>query len=151
MTLADLCSGVSQSPTSLTRRRIAAYGGDNPLFLVCVQDFGRTGPLFFIESAIKAGLLIAMAEPPNSLWSERNHRGNLWSAGIRSQLQQCQGTQNYPNLLHPALQQRAQLLLILFGDIDSQKGNDPYPEYMRACASCSPSDLDLSEISLDLF
>src|SRR5215471_10261283 len=55
----------SNRPTRLPLWRIAAHHGDDSLFLVRVQDFGRTGPLFFIESAIQAGLLIAMAESPN--------------------------------------------------------------------------------------
>jgi len=69
-------------PTGTPFWRIAAYHGDDPLFLVGVQYFGRTGPLFLIESTILAGLLVAVAEPPDCLSGERDHLGNLRSAGV---------------------------------------------------------------------
>jgi hypothetical protein len=100
---------------------MAAYHGDNPLFLVGVQDFGGTGPLFFIESAIQADHLIAMAESSNCLRSERYHLGDLRGTGVLGQLQKGQGAQYHANLLHPTLQQCSQFLLILFGNIDIQR------------------------------
>src|ERR1700726_860629 len=69
-------------PAGVTLRRIAAYHGNNALFLVHVQHFGRAGARLLIESAIQAGLLVAMAEPTNGLWSERNHLGNLGGTGF---------------------------------------------------------------------
>ena len=67
----------SHGPTSLTFWRIAACHGDDALFLVGVQHFGRAGALFLIQSTIQSGLLVAMAEASNRLRRKRDHLGNL--------------------------------------------------------------------------
>jgi hypothetical protein len=74
----------SHGPTRLAFWRIAAYHGDDALFLVGVQHFGRAGALFLIQSTIQSGLLIAMAEASNCLRRERDSPGNLRGAGVLS-------------------------------------------------------------------
>src|SRR5438045_2969212 len=53
----------SDGPTGATWWRIAAYHGDDPLFLIRVQHLGRTGARFLIKGTVEAGLLVAVAEP----------------------------------------------------------------------------------------
>ena len=83
--------------------RIAAYHRDDALFLVGVQYLGSAGTLFLIQRTIQSSPLVAMAEASNRLRSERDHPGNLRGTGMLSQLQQGQGTQDHPDLLHSAL------------------------------------------------
>jgi hypothetical protein len=53
---------------------------------------------------------------PNGLRSEWDNAGNTRCAGALGQLQQRQGAQDDPNLLHTATQQLAQFLLVLLCD-----------------------------------
>jgi len=101
--------------------RTAAHHRDNPLFMVGVQHFSGTRSLFLIENAIQTCLLVPMAKPTDGLWSERDHLGDLRGTGTSSQLRECQGPQDYTDLLHPTLQQLSEFSLILFGDIDLQR------------------------------
>ena len=63
-----------------------------------------------------------MAQPSDGLWSERDYLGDgdLRRTDLFSQLQECHCSQDHANLLHPALQQPSQFVLILLGDIDLQ-------------------------------
>jgi hypothetical protein len=61
-----------------------------------------------------------MADFANGLWGERDNAGNARCAGAFGQLQQRQGAQDDPNLLHPAAQQTAQFLLVLLRDLNTQ-------------------------------
>ncbi len=120
----------AHGPAGTTLGRIAAHHGNDPLFLVGVQHFSRTGPLLLIEGTIQAGLLITMTEPTDGLWGEWDHLGDLRRAGLLSQLQECQGPQDHPDLLHSTLQQSSQFLLILLGDADLQ-GRTTHTPSMR--------------------
>ena len=72
----------SHGPTRLAFWRIAAYHGDDALFLVGVQHFDRAGARFLIQSTIQSGMLVAMAEASNSLRGERDHLGNPRGTGM---------------------------------------------------------------------
>ena len=61
-----------------------------------------------------------MADLANRLWREWDHGGNPRCTDALGQLQQRQGSQDDPNLLHAAAQQPRQFLLILGRDIDTQ-------------------------------
>jgi hypothetical protein len=108
------------SPTGMALGGIAAHHRNDALFLVRVEDFGRTGTLLLIQSTIQPALLVTMAQPPNRLRREGDQLGDLRRAGAFSQLQQRQRPQDDAYLLHAAFQQFAQLLLVFFGDIDIQ-------------------------------
>jgi len=66
--------------------RIAAYHGDDALLLSCVEHLRSTRALLLIECTVQAGLLIAMAEPPNRLGREWDNLGNVRRVGLLSQL-----------------------------------------------------------------
>jgi hypothetical protein len=74
----------SDPPTGAPLWRVAAHHGNDPLFLIGVQYFGRAGPLFLLERTMQAGLLIAGTEPADCLWGQRDHLGNLRSTGTLS-------------------------------------------------------------------
>lgn len=89
-------------PPSATLGRIAANHSNNALFLPAIEHLGSAGPLLFIQSALQAGLLIAMAQPPNCLWGQLDELGDQGCAGMLSQLQKSQGPQNDADLLNTA-------------------------------------------------
>lgn len=110
----------SHGPACLTFWRIAAHHGDDALLLIGVQDLCGARPLLFIEGAVQAGLLIAMAQPPNRLRGQLHHSGDLGRTGMLRQLQERQRPKDDADLLHSALHQLPQFLLILLCDIDLQ-------------------------------
>jgi hypothetical protein len=119
-TLHGLFGYQSYSPTRLAFWRIATYHGDDALLLVAVQHLGRTGSLFLVQSIIQSAVFITMAEPPDCLGGQWDDLSNLRSAGVLSQLQQRQGSEDDSNLLHSALNQISQFLLVLLADVDTQ-------------------------------
>jgi hypothetical protein len=119
-TLHGLFGYQSHGPTRLALRRIAAYHGDDALFLVAIQDLGRTGSLLLVQSSLQSAVFIAMAESPDCLGGQWNDLGNLRSADVLSQLQQRQGSEDDPHLLHSAFNQIPQFLQVLLADLDTQ-------------------------------
>ena len=89
----------------MTLRRIAAHHRDDSLFLVSVEDLGRTRPLLLIKCTIQPVLLVTMAQAADRLRSEGDHFGDLRRTGIFGQLQQRQRPQHDSHLLHAAFQQ----------------------------------------------
>ncbi len=61
-----------------------------------------------------------MAESPDCLSGQGDDLGNLRSAGVLGQLQQRQGSEDNSHLMHPALNQIPQFLLVLLADVDTQ-------------------------------
>jgi hypothetical protein len=110
----------SHGPTRLALWRIAAYHGDDALFLVAVQHLDRAGSLLLVQSTIQSALFITMAEPPDCLGGQWDDLGNLRSAGVLSQLQQRQGSEDDSHLLHPAFNQIPQFLLVFLTDVNTQ-------------------------------
>src|SRR5580693_1749504 len=77
----------SHAPTGVALGWLATYHGNDALLPVCVQHFGRSGPLLLIESAIQTGLLVTMAESPDRLQRQGDHLGDLGRTGLFGQLQ----------------------------------------------------------------
>src|SRR5215467_4146035 len=111
----------SHGPASAAFRRVTADHGDQPLFLVVVQHFRRSGPLPFIERSFQAALLITMANFADRLRRQWNHGGNARRTYPLTQLQKRQGAQNDSNRLHSAANQLLEFFLILGGDFDTQR------------------------------
>ena len=107
-------------PPSAALGRIATNHSDHALFMSAIEHLGGAGSLLFTQSAVQAGLLIAMAQPPNCLRGQLDDLGDLGCAGMLSQLQKGQGPQNDADLLDAALHQFPQFLLILLRDINLQ-------------------------------
>jgi hypothetical protein len=76
--------------------------------------------LLVIKRAFEAAIPVAMAELANRLWSQRDNAGNPRRADAFYQLQQRQGSEDDPNLLHSTTQQFTELFLILRGDFNTQ-------------------------------
>ena len=89
-------------------------------FLAVVQNAGGARALLVIQCRFETARLVPMADFANGLWGERDNAGNARCAGAFGQLQQRQGAQDDPNLLHPAAQQTAQFLLVLLRDLNTQ-------------------------------
>ena len=115
------CGHQSHGPAGAAFWRIAAHHGDNPLLLAVFEHVGGAGPLLFVKRRFQTALLVAMADLANGLWGERDHAGNPRCTGAFGQLQQRQGAQDDPNLLHAAAQQLGEFLLVLWRDIDTQR------------------------------
>ena len=101
----------ASSATSRTVQRAWPSGGSlhtiamMRCFWLVSNTSASAGALFLIQRTIQSSPLVAMAEASNRLRSERDHPGNLRGTGMLSQLQQSQGPQNHPDLLHSALHQ----------------------------------------------
>src|SRR5688500_12857838 len=63
----------SHGPAGTTLGRVAAHHGDNTLFLAVRQQFGGSRPLFLVEGAFQAALLVTMSNLPNGLRSQSNN------------------------------------------------------------------------------
>src|ERR1022692_4768900 len=87
--------------------RVGAHHGDDPLSLVVVQHCGGAGALLLVEGALQSDLLVAVAESPNGLRSQRDRFSDLGSTDVLSQLQQRQGAQNHADLLYAAFEKAA--------------------------------------------
>ena len=87
------------------------------------------GRCFSYSAAFQTALLVAMADLADRLRGQRDHAGNPRRADAFGQLQQRQGPQDDPHLLHAAAQQLCKFLLILLRDIDTSEVDGPYPEY----------------------
>jgi hypothetical protein len=94
---------------------VGAHHRDHPLFLVGVQHFGHNGPLLPVERTIEAKLLIAMAEAPDGCMACAVS-GTRPSATTPTPADHP----DTPHNLRTPLQQRLQLLLILFTCIELQ-------------------------------
>ena len=77
----------SHGPPGATFWRVAADHGNDALPLAVLQQRGRSGPLLLVECPFEPPLLVAMADLPNGLWSQRNNGGNPRRANAFSQLQ----------------------------------------------------------------
>jgi hypothetical protein len=94
--------------TSRTVQRTRPAGGSLHTIAIircfrAVIEHGRcAGPLSLVERRFQTALLVTVADLANGLWSERNNAGNPRCAGAFGQLQQRQGAQDEPNLLHTA-------------------------------------------------
>src|SRR5829696_7783837 len=87
-------------PTGATFGRVGAHHGDNPLLLGAVEHLGGAGALLLIERALQSCFLVAVTEPPNRLRREWNAHCDLRGTDFLRQLQQSQGPQHDPDLLH---------------------------------------------------
>ena len=120
----------SHGPPGATFGRVTADHGDDALPLAVLQQRGSAGPLLLIKCPFESPLLVAMADLPNGLWSQRNNGGNPRRANAFRQLQQRHGPQDDPHLLHTATQQFPQRLLVLGCDFDT-KGWTSHTPSMR--------------------
>src|SRR5580692_2540819 len=93
---------------------------DDALFLIAVQHLDRAGSLLLVQSTIQSAVFITMAKPTDCLGGQWDDTGNLWSAGVLGQLQQCQGSEDDSHLLHPAFNQIPQFLLVFLADVETQ-------------------------------
>jgi len=79
-------------PTGAPFRRVAAYHGNQTLFLAIVENFGGPRSLFFVQRPFQPALLVATTNIAYGLGSERDDVGDLRRAGTLRQLQQSQCT-----------------------------------------------------------
>ena len=111
----------SHRPASAALWRVAANHCDNALLLCIVEHFGRSRPFLLVECAFQTAFLVSVADFTDGLRGEGDDVGYLRRAGALGQLQQRQGAQHDPNLLHAAAQQVGKLFLVLRCDIDAQR------------------------------
>src|SRR3954451_16390669 len=111
----------THGPAGAAFGRIATHHGDNPLLLAVVENGGRAGALLLKQRRFQTPPLISMPDRANSLSRQWDDLRNPRRTGPFGQLQQRQGTENNPNLLHSAAQQLNEFLLILRRDIDTQR------------------------------
>jgi len=116
-----LLSHQSHGPACVTFWWIGAYHSDDPLFLAVVQDLSRAGAMLFEKGGIQTTLLVTTADVADRLRSQWDDVGNPWRADAFGQLQQRQGAQDDPNLLHTAAQQFGKLFSIFRRDINAQR------------------------------
>ena len=112
----------TNGPAGKPLRWIAAHHGDNPLFLAAFEQFGRSWSLLFVQSPGKATLFLAMSHLPYCLCGQRNHVGNPRCAQTFRQLQERQGPQHDPDLLHATAQPSPKFFLILPGNLNPKSG-----------------------------
>jgi hypothetical protein len=91
----------AHGPSGATFGRIAANHSDNSLLLAVLQQRGRAGPLFLIERAFEAILLVAVTDLANRLCRQWNHPGDTRRADTLGQLQQSHRPEDYPHCCTP--------------------------------------------------
>src|SRR3954452_8415416 len=110
----------SHRPSGATCRRMAANHGDDALLLAVLQQGSRSGPILFIECPFQPPFLVAVADLPNRLGSQRDNVGNAWGANTLGELQERRGAQHDSHRLYAAAQQFSDILLVPRGGINMQ-------------------------------
>ena len=69
----------SHGPAGAALWRVTAHHGDDPLLLAVFQNRRSAGPLLVVERGFEATRLVTMADLPNRLWREWEHR---WKSAV---------------------------------------------------------------------
>ena len=75
-------------PPRTTFGRVATDHGDDALFLTVIQKRFCAWALFFVKRSVEAAVLIAVANPANRLWRQRDDAGDPGCAHSFRQLQE---------------------------------------------------------------
>ena len=113
---------------------VVAVRGDRLVVLLGLQrgdqpgrrdGLRRAGPLFVVEGAFEAALLIAAGDIADRLPGQRQSFGNLRRALSFGQRQQSHGAKHHADLFAAAAQELLQRRLILGADLHTQSGTRP--------------------------
>ena len=91
-------------PTGESGGRVATNHGDDALLLLVVQDGCGAWALLFIKSSFQSVLLVAANQIADGLCAETRRLGDLRGAGTLGEVKECEGAEDYANLLDAAFE-----------------------------------------------